>query len=67
MTSDLRHQIEAQIESYLDALDKASFQVDVREKYNSVNPVIATVVNRSDALHWLLFLRQTIRTSQEGG
>ena len=64
-TSDLRHQLEAQIEDYLNALDKASYSVDARERHNSFRPVYAMVVDRSDVLHWLLFLRQTVRNSRE--
>jgi len=51
----------AVIERELDRLKTVSFGVDVREKYQSQTPVIASVVSYSDAMHALLFVRQAIK------
>lgn len=51
----------AELERQMDAIDKCSYVVDVREKYHEPNLVLATVVDRSDALHALLFVRKVAR------
>lgn len=49
------------IDQALDRLDKECYCVDVRDKFpHAVNPVIATVVDRSWAMHELLFLKQDL-------
>jgi len=52
--------LEAEIERGLNTLDRECYGVDVREKHNVTNPVIATVVDRSVAMHALLFVRKVL-------
>lgn len=49
------------LEVTLNRLDVASYGVDVREKFKRHEPVIATVVDRSWALHEFLFLKRDLR------
>jgi len=59
--SEIRRLLEEEITKHLDALDRESYGVDVREKFDSQRPVIATVVDRNAALHYLLFIRKRVR------
>ena len=62
----LRESALAEIEKQLDWLAKQSYGVDVREKFQSVNPVIDTVVSHSDAMHALLFVKQALLAVERG-
>lgn len=53
----------AECERGLDRLKDKSYGVDVRDKWGSANPVIATVVHHSDAMHELLFVRTALRAA----
>jgi len=59
MTQELQMLID-RVESALDRLDRECYTVDVRERHNSDGPVIATVVDRSWALHEFLFLKRDL-------
>jgi hypothetical protein len=53
--------VEIEIDKQLDYLERASYGVDVCQKYNRSVPVIAVVVSHSDAMHALLFVRKALR------
>lgn len=59
----LHEGLEQKIAEELDRIDRVCYTVDVREKFNTQRPVIATVVDRSDAMHALLFIRSTLRST----
>ena len=62
---DALEAVEQEIERALDSLDKNCFGVDMREKYQSMNPVIDTVVRQSDVLHDLLTIRKAVKAIRE--
>lgn len=62
-TTAIKEQIEAEIEKQLDTLARVSYGVDVRDKSQSINQVIATVVSHSDAMHALLHVRRILRAA----
>jgi hypothetical protein len=63
-TNDPLQRVVVEIEAQLLRLDAVSYVVDVRERFSVTRPVLATVVDRSDVLHMLLFIRAALKEAQ---